>query len=153
MISTLYRRNGAPTIPAPVFDPDETAAYLIDPLESPVEPTWLMTEDGPEWLETVATIGDPRTLDDRVTDPRPVEVTVEVVDDADVELEAAPLALVDEPHAAETVALEAAPTVAIPLELAVWCPACEADAGDPCRTPSGKLRTIGAHVARTAGAA
>lgn len=133
MIPTIYRRNDAPTSPAPVFDP---ALVLIDPLTSPVPPTWRMTED-PEWTALVAELGDPRTVDAHVDeapavdDVRPVEVAVEVE-------------------------VEIPPTIALDRDLVEWCSACDADAGDPCRTPSGAVK-IGVHPIRlaraTAGAA
>ena len=137
MIPTIYRRDDAPTRPSPAFDPAAVAAELIDPLTSPVPPSWRMTED-PEWTSLVAELGDPRSVDAHVDetpapgDDAPVEVAVEV-------------------EVAETVAIEAPPTLALDVDLVEWCPACEVDAGEPCRTPSGALRTIGPHVDRTAG--
>lgn len=134
MIETIYRRD-RPVTPAPAFDPALVAAELIDPLTSPIEPTW-RTGDDPEWSALVAELGDPRSVDAHVDeapavdDERPVEVAVEVE-------------------------IEIPPTVAIPVDLVEWCSACDADAGDPCRTPSGAVK-IGVHpirAARAAGAA
>ncbi len=133
MIETIYRRDDAPTSPAPAFDPAVVAADLIDPLTSTVVPSWRMTED-PEWTALVAELGDPRSVDAHVDedpaegeddgDERPVEVAVEVV-------------------------VEPAPTVALDTNLVEWCSTCNADAGDPCRTPSGAVK-IGVHPIRVA---
>lgn len=128
MIETIYRRD-RPVTPAPAFDPAVVAADLIDPLTSTVVPSWRMTED-PEWTALVAELGDPRSVDAHVDEPaaegdeRPVEVAVEVE-------------------------IEIPPTVAIPVDLVEWCETCRADAGDPCRTPSGAVK-IGVHPIRAA---
>jgi hypothetical protein len=126
MIPTIYRRNDAPSTPAPVFDP---ALVLIDPLTSPVPPTWRMTED-PEWTALVAELGDPTTVDASVDETPPAG------DDAPVEV-------------AVEVEIEIPPTVALDRDLVEWCSACDADAGDPCRTPSGAVK-IGVHPIRVA---
>lgn len=126
MIPTIYRRNDAPSTPAPVFDP---ALVLIDPLTSPVPPTWRMTED-PEWTALVAELGDPTTVDASVDETPPAG------DDAPVEV-------------AVEVEVEPPPTVALDALLVEWCSTCEADAGDPCRTPSGAVK-IGVHPIRLA---
>ena len=129
MIPTIYRRDDAPTRPAPVFDP---AVVLIDPLTSPIPPTWRMTED-PEWTSLVAELGDPRSVDAHVDetppagDDAPVEVAVEV----EVELPA---------------------TVAIPAVLVDECETCDADPGDPCRTLAGAVK-YGVHAPRARAAA
>lgn len=124
MIETIYRRDDAPTSPAPVFDP---ALVLIDPLTSPVPPTWRMTED-PEWTALVAELGDPRTVDASVDETPPAG------DHAPVEV-------------AVDVQVEPPPTVALDALLVEWCSTCDADAGDPCRTPSGAVK-IGVHPIR-----
>jgi hypothetical protein len=129
MIPTIHRRDDAPSTPAPMFDPalDLIAAELIDPLTSPVPPTWRMTE-APEWTALVAKRGDPRSVDAHVDEPatdgdeRPVEVAVDVQ-------------------------VEPPPTVALDELLVEWCSTCNADAGDPCRTPSGAVK-LGVHPIR-----
>jgi hypothetical protein len=129
VIPTIYRRDDAPTRPAPAFDPAETAAALIDPLTSPIPPSWRMTDD-PEWTELVAKFGDPRSVDAHVDEPAaagdaaPVEVAVDVQ-------------------------VEPPPTVAIDALLVEWCSTCGADADDPCRTPSGAVK-LGVHPIRVA---
>lgn len=139
MIPTLYRRPGAPTDPAAVFDPAAPIDHgSIDELRGAV-PTWRL-EDDPVFWELVrdglasvdvaaAAVEVVPWLLERLVDDDALVVDVSGSSRLDEDVESVAADVVELP----TRALRLVDSVADVDEPVVECPACGATGLDPCR--------------------